>query len=67
MEARVGVQVSRRKFHTHIHLDYTRVEFLSCIIKKKNVNCEVININKNYKIVPVFVFSFTFYQSQLAM
>ena len=67
MGIRVGVQVSKRGLYTHIHLDYTRVEFLSYIIKKKYVNCEVININKNYKIVPFYVFSFTFYQSQLAM
>ena len=35
--ARVGVQVSKREFHTRIHLDYVRVKFLSCIkkIKKK--------------------------------
>ena len=32
---RAGVQVSRRKFHTHIHLDQTRVEILSCIKKRK--------------------------------
>ena len=67
MEIRVGVQVSKRGLYTHIHLDYARVEFLSCIIKKKNVNCEVINTNKNWKIVSFFVFFFTFYQSQLAM
>ena len=33
--ARAGVQVSRRELYTHIHLDYTRVEILSCIRKKK--------------------------------
>ena len=32
---RVRVQVSRRDRHTHIHLDYARVEFLSCIKKIK--------------------------------
>ena len=32
--ARVGVQVSKREFHTRIHLDYVRVKFLSCIKKK---------------------------------
>ena len=31
MGIRVGVQVSKRGLYTHIHLDYTRVEFLSCI------------------------------------
>ena len=33
-EARVGIQVSKRELHTHIHLDYAKIEFLSCI--KKN-------------------------------
>ena len=32
---KVGVQVSRREFHTYIHLDYARIEILSCIKKKK--------------------------------
>ena len=34
-----GVQVSKNEVHTHIHLDYTRIEFLSCkkkLNKKKN-------------------------------
>ena len=35
-EARVRVQVFRREFHTHIHLDYVRVKFLSCIKKEEN-------------------------------
>ena len=37
-EVRAEIQVSRsrRKLHTHIYLDYTRVKFLSCI--KKNFN-----------------------------
>ena len=36
--AKAGLQVSWREFHIHIHLDYDRVEFLSCIIffLKKN-------------------------------
>ena len=29
--ARVRVQVFKREFHTHIHLDYARIEFLSYI------------------------------------
>ena len=34
--ASVVVQVFRREFYTHIHLDYaTRVKFLSCINQKK--------------------------------
>ena len=36
-EARAGVQVSIRKFHTHIHLDYVRIEILSCYKKKKKI------------------------------
>ena len=32
---RTRVQVSKREFHTHVHLNYTRVEILS-YIKKKN-------------------------------
>ena len=31
---RAGIQVSRRELHTHIHLDYVRVEILSCIKNK---------------------------------
>ena len=34
--SRAGVQVSKREFHTHILLVYARVEFLSCIKKKKS-------------------------------
>ena len=33
--ARVGVQVSRREVHTHLHLDQAIVEILSCI---KNIS-----------------------------
>ena len=29
--ARTEVQVFKRELYTHIHLDYARVEFLSCI------------------------------------
>ena len=36
---RAGIQVSRREFHTHIHLDWTRVKLLSCI-KKKKINAK---------------------------
>ena len=34
-EAKAGVQISRKELHTHIHLDYDRVEFLSYIKKQK--------------------------------
>ena len=33
---KVGVQVPNREIHTHIHLDYSKVEFLSCIKKLKS-------------------------------
>ena len=33
--ARVGVQVSKSEFHTHIHLNYAKVQFIYCIKKKK--------------------------------
>ena len=32
---KAGIQVSRREIHTHIHLDWARIEILSCIKKKK--------------------------------
>ena len=32
---KVGVQVFKKKLHTYIHLNYVRVEFLSCKKKKK--------------------------------
>ena len=38
MGGSAGIQVSRRELHTHIHLNYTKVEFLSCIKKNKNKN-----------------------------
>ena len=31
------VQVSRREFHTHIHLNLTKVKIISCKKKKKNL------------------------------
>ena len=34
---RVGVQVSRREFDTHIQLDYVRIEFYLVFKKKKKV------------------------------
>ena len=45
--ARVGIQVFRRKFHTHIHLDQVRIKFLSCkkIIKKKKKKLKVVTQN----------------------
>lgn len=34
-KVRVGVQVSRKKLRTHIHLDYVGVKILSCIKKER--------------------------------
>ena len=42
--ARVGIQVSKREFHTHIHLDQARIEILSCI-KKKNIPTSIFLFN----------------------
>ena len=39
--ASVRVQVFRREFHTHIHLDYVRIKFLSCIKKNKIKNLQI--------------------------
>ena len=36
-ETRAGVQVSKREFHTHIYLDYSRVKFY-LINKKKSAH-----------------------------
>ena len=41
---KTGVQVFRRKLHSHIHLDYTRIEFYLSQKKKKNNN----NNNNNF-------------------
>ena len=35
---KTGVQVSRRKLHSHIYLDYTRIEFYLSKKKKNNNN-----------------------------
>ena len=48
-EARVGVQVSRNEFHIHIHLDYDKVDFLSCIKKKLTLLLTKKKINKHPK------------------
>ena len=32
------MQVFKREFYTHIHLDYVRIEILSCIKKIKIIN-----------------------------
>ena len=45
-EARTRVQVSRREFHIHIYLDYTRVEFYLVSKKKKKKLCFQIKIYK---------------------
>ena len=51
---RVGVQVSKRKFYTHIHLDYTRVEFLSFIYIYIYIYIKL--CSKIYNIFNIFLF-----------
>ena len=34
---RTKIQFSRRELHTHVHLNYARVEFISCKKKKKEI------------------------------
>ena len=50
----VGIQVFRREFHTHIHLDYAKVKFLSFIKKKKNLSC--IKKKKELSIRDIYTF-----------
>ena len=38
---RVGVKVSKKELHTHIHLDYAKIEILSCKKKKKKKSNEI--------------------------
>ena len=42
------VQISKREFHTHIHLDYVIIEFLSCIKKEKKNTLENLANSKNH-------------------
>ena len=44
-ESIAEIQVFREEFHTHIHLDYISVEFLSCIQKKKKKKKKKTNNN----------------------
>ena len=37
MRVRAEIQISERKLHTHIHLDYDRIKFLSIIKNNKKV------------------------------
>ena len=39
-EARARIQVSKKEFHTYIHLDYVRIKILSCI-KNNNNNTHI--------------------------
>ena len=45
-EVRAGVQVFKREFHIHIHLDYVRVEYYLVYIKKKKKECNYIQRKK---------------------
>ena len=48
--ANVGIQVSRREFHTYIHLDYVRIEILSYKKKKKKFFFFVIHFYHSNKL-----------------
>ena len=58
VEDKGWVQVSRREFHTHIHLDYTRVEFLSYIYIYIKLCSKIYNIF-NIFLLKLFVISNT--------
>ena len=47
MRAKTEIQVYREKFHTHIYLDYAKLEFLSCIKKIKNKNFYSLKLGQN--------------------
>ena len=46
---RVGVQVFRRKLHIFIHLDLTKVEFLSCILKKEKKKKRDLKLKRGFQ------------------
>ena len=41
--ARTEIQISKRELHTHIHLDYVRIEILYCKNKKKKKKLSTLN------------------------
>ena len=47
MGERAGVQISKRKLHTHIHLDLVKVEFLSCIKNKVKYTFKLIKLKSD--------------------
>ena len=47
---RVRVQVSKREFHTHIYLNYVRIEFLSYIIIKNKKTIKFIKHESHKKL-----------------
>ena len=65
--ARAGVQVSGRKLHTHIHLNYDEVEILSWIkknFKKNTYSCIWFNVMDYYFFVLyIFVVLLVYYKS----
>ena len=46
---RAGVQVFRKKLHIFIHLDYTKVEFLSCILKKEKKKKRDLKLKRGFQ------------------
>ena len=59
-KSRARVQVSIKKFHTHIYLDYARIEFLSCIQKKKKIII-IKDIIRHLSVLFLFVRFFLFF------
>ena len=59
---RVKIQVFRKKLHTHIHLNYVRVEFLSCkkiyiyILRSKTQKSTSYRDNKSSQVTLLWVF-----------
>ena len=45
---RAEIQIFRKEFHTHIHLDYVNIEILSCIKKKKKKKSHVHKIFQKF-------------------
>ena len=54
---RARIQVFKRKFQTHIHLDYTRIEILFCVKKEKKKKKREILVQK--KLVKQVIVQYT--------
>ena len=58
--ARIEVQDFKRELHTHIHLDYVRVEFLSCISKKFIDDCNILLPNTEIQRIEIWCNSLSY-------